>query len=186
MGSIEPKTFKDKNGNHATLRSAKDTDAKALNELARDVYSTSEFLVTLPEEFSVSSEEQQVERIRSFQKAEGNTLLVIEQQGGLVAMLDFQAGRRKRSAHKGMFGMSVKSTHRNQGLGRILLQGLIDWVRTHPTLEVISLSVMEENIAAVSLYKSLGFEVVGRDPFGVKHSSSQYFTELVMSLRVKS
>lgn len=131
MGFIEPKTFKDRSGNDLTLRSAEDADAKALNELARDVYNTSEFLVTLPEEFSEPSEEQQVERIRSFQKAEGNILLVIELEGDLVAMLDFQAGRRKRSAHKGMFGMSVK----------------------------------EENIAAVSLYKSLGFEVIGRDPF---------------------
>jgi hypothetical protein len=80
MGLITPKTFLDKQGQSVILRSAVDSDARALNELAKEVYATSDYLVTLPDEFSVSSEEQQVERIRSFQKADSHILLVLERQ----------------------------------------------------------------------------------------------------------
>ena len=48
-------------------------------------------------------------------------------------------------------GMAVVESWRGQGIGRRLLERLLD---THPCL---SLSVDDENVAAVGLYRSIGF-----------------------------
>lgn len=101
-------------------------------------------------------------------------MLVAEHNGELTGMIDFQNGKRKRIAHKGTFGMSVYSSWRNKGIGSILLSGLIEWVENHPTIEVISLGVIEDNQSAVSLYSKMGFKITGREPFDEKlHSASE-------------
>jgi GNAT superfamily N-acetyltransferase len=51
-------------------------------------------------------------------------------------------------------GMAVVATHRGQGVGRLVLEGLL---QRHPTM---SLSVDLENEVARRLYESLGFEWV--------------------------
>lgn len=58
-------------------------------------------------------------------------------------------------------------------------------MKNHPNIEVISLSVIEENRAAVALYSKMGFEITGREPFGVKLADGKFLADLAMSLRVK-
>lgn len=137
------------------------------------------------EEFSSFGEEQQKERIKKYEDDESSILLVAEYNSELIGMIDFQNGKRKRISHKGTFGMSVRSSWRNKGVGNILLSGLVEWVKNHPTLEVISLGVIEENKSAVALYSKMGFEITGREPFGVKLSDGRFLADLAMSLRVK-
>ena len=79
--------------------------------------------------------------------------------------------------------MSVKSSWQNKGVGQLLLQELINWVKGFG-MEFIHLTVMKENKPAMSLYLKLGFQEIGCDPFGVKVSEGKYLTEIYMSLRV--
>lgn len=185
MGKIQLQSVESKKNKTVILRHAIETDAKLVNDLANDVFKTSQYLITTPEEFSSFSDLQQKERIKTYENDEGSILLVVEHDEELVGMIDFQNGKRKRNQHRGTFGMSVRSTWRHQGIGYILLQGLMDWVKKHPTIEVISLSVLEKNKSAVTLYSKMGFKITGREPYGVKFSDGQFIAELNMSLRVQ-
>lgn len=185
MGRINEKNNKSKNGEVVVLRNATQADAVKLNNLATEVFKTSDYLIMTPEEFSSISEEQQKGRIKKYEDDSSGLWLVAEHDGEFIGMLDFQGGKSKRIAHKGSFGMSVRSSWRNKGIGNILLSGLIDWVKNHPTIEVISLGVIEDNKSAVSLYSKMGFEITGREPFGVKIADDKFLANLFMSLRVK-
>lgn len=184
MGRFDSQTSMLKSGDEIVLRSAVLSDAQRINQLAINVFETSEYLITTPEEFRSVTEGQQCERIQKFHDNEGDLLLIVECAGEPIGMLDFQCGIKKRIAHRGYMGMSVHSSWRGKGVGKVLLSGLIDWVRVHPTVEVISLKVIEVNEPAVALYSKLGFESIGRDPFGVKLSNDHFLSELSMSLRV--
>ncbi len=58
-------------------------------------------------------------------------------------------------------GMGIHSAHRGQGIGRQLMNALLDSARSM-ALAQVQLEVIEGNDAAFNLYKSLGFEVTRR------------------------
>lgn len=53
----------------------------------------------------------------------------------------------------------VHPDYRKLGLARTLMQHIIIFARTERTLEAIDLHVWEDNVAAIHLYESLGFEL---------------------------
>ena len=57
--------------------------------------------------------------------------------------------------------MGVLPDFRGRGLGRVLMDALIDVARRWGS-ERVFLEVRESNAAAISLYENSGFEVVGR------------------------
>lgn len=56
----------------------------------------------------------------------------------------------------------TKKTHRNQGIGNLLLKNLIDICKNLKNINLITLEVNEENIVAQKLYKKFEFEIVGK------------------------
>lgn len=86
----------------------------------------------------------------------------------LVALVDDRAvgwativRRSGRQAHVGELGISVHDAFAGQGIGRRLMEGLIDLADNWLGLTRLFLYVYEGNAPAVALYKSLGFEVEG-------------------------
>lgn len=80
--------------------------------------------------------------------------------------------------------MIVHPHWQNKGVGKYLLSALIDWVKSHSHIEVINLTVSEENRAAIALYEKLGFKTTGREPYGLKSSKGDFLVGLTMTLKV--
>jgi ribosomal protein S18 acetylase RimI-like enzyme len=59
--------------------------------------------------------------------------------------------------------MYVSQDHRRRGVGRALLQALIDYVAADPEMRTLRLWVTETQVPARRLYESLGFRVVGAE-----------------------
>ncbi|MBO4473747.1 MAG: ribosomal protein S18-alanine N-acetyltransferase [Clostridiales bacterium] len=57
--------------------------------------------------------------------------------------------------------IAVKRKYRRQGLGRYLLDRIVEWAK-EKEITKIHLEVRSENEAAVHLYRTYGFEEVGR------------------------
>lgn len=184
MGIFQTQVHTAKTGEKITIRTAKQMDASKLNALVEDVFKTSQYLITSPEEFSSFTKDQQRERIKKYAMDEGSLILVAEYQHNLIGMLDFKNGKRKRISHRGAFGMSIRSSWRNKGIGALLLDGLISWVRQHPHIEVINLGVVEANHSALKLYSKMGFKKTGREPFALKLPDGSFLADISMSLRV--
>ena len=81
-------------------------------------------------------------------------------------------------SHKaGLWGMYVRAPARNLGLGRRLVEAVIN----HATgrVEQLQLGVASDNQAAYRLYKKMGFSEYGREMKALKQDG-RYFDEILM------
>ena len=100
--------------------------------------------------------------------------------GELVGTAGFAIQQGQPNAHKGrLFGMYVRSSSRNLGVGRLLLSAVLDVAREN--VELIQLSVVRENRPARSLYESLGFLEFGVETKASKYGD-KYYDEALMAL----
>ncbi|MBE0550567.1 MAG: GNAT family N-acetyltransferase [Rubrivivax sp.] len=83
-------------------------------------------------------------------------------------------------SHRGSLGMGVIPGYRGQGIGRQLLEACINksWVNG---LTRIELEVRADNLAAIRLYKALGFVHEGVKPRGMR-IDGMYYDTLQMGL----
>jgi ribosomal protein S18 acetylase RimI-like enzyme len=103
----------------------------------------------------------------------------------LVGMAGFFREKHLRARHKGrIWGVYVRANYRGQGIGRALFSALLEKVKTLPGLEQVDLTVSGCQVAAKTLYRSLGFETFGVEPAALK-IGEQYFDEEYMVLRLR-
>ena len=161
-------------------------DAQQLLDLSKAVIGENDFQVTTPEEFNLNleQEEQWVEKLNS---CSNSLLLVAKVNDEIVGLLDFH-GRtnRRKIAHVGSFGMSVKKEYRGQGIGSALLNTIIQWGKEHPQIEKIGLAVLSNNENAITVYKRLGFIEEGRRINEIKLSDNEYLDDILMYINVKN
>lgn len=87
----------------------------------------------------------------------------------LVGVAGLRPERRERTDHKALlFGMFVERTHRGRGVGRALVDAVLDHARSMPAVRVVQLTVTDSNAAAVRLYEASGFVRFGTEPHAVQ------------------
>ena len=90
-----------------------------------------------------------------------------------------------KDRHKGrIYGVYVTSAKRGKGVGRALLEALLERVKRDASLEQILLAVASTQDAAKQLYRSFGFETYGTEPRALKVGST-YIDEDHMILLVR-
>lgn len=83
----------------------------------------------------------------------------------LVGVAGLRFGSRERTRHKAtLFGMFVLPAFTGQGIGRALVNAVLEQARTTPGTRVVQLTVTETNAAAIRLYESCGFRRFGLEP----------------------
>jgi ribosomal protein S18 acetylase RimI-like enzyme len=102
----------------------------------------------------------------------------------LVGMAGFFREKHLKARHKGkIWGVYVRANCRRQGIGRALFSALLQKVSTLPGLEQVDLTVSARQVAAKTLYRSLGFETFGVERAALK-IGDQYSDEEYMTLRL--
>jgi RimJ/RimL family protein N-acetyltransferase len=173
------KKFNSKSNFPVAVRSATIADAADILELSTDVVGEEIYQLRSASEFKMTIEAEQ-KWIESHRTNPNHLILVAEVELKIVGLLDFSNGHRNRIAHTGEFGMSVAKSFRDQGLGSLLLEALIEWTKKNSTIEKIGLSVHSNNQRAVSLYKKMGFEMEGIRKRDLKYGEGQYVDTVVM------
>jgi len=77
--------------------------------------------------------------------------------------------RPGRGAHVATASFMVDPASRGQGVGRVLGEYLLDWARAAGYHGIQFNAVVETNVAAVALWRSLGFEIIGTVPEAFDH-----------------
>lgn len=172
--------MKSKSGADVVIRSAVKQDAAALLELSKGVIEEEIYQLTSGSEFKMTVEDEE-KWIESHLANPNHLLLVAEINSRIVGVLDFSNGHRQRIAHTGEFGLSVEKGARGQGIGLLLMQGLIEWATQNPTIEKIGLYVHGNNDRAIALYKKMGFEIEGLRRRELKYGEGQYVDTIIMS-----
>lgn len=136
-----------------------------------------------PEAFGASLEEdaaRPMEAVRA--RLMGDSQCVVGAFDGerLVGVGGLYRGGEAKSAHKAhVWGMYVTPEARSRGLGRKLLEALIEEARRMPGVERLLLSVAVGNAPAQGLYRALGFRTFGVEPAALKIGGTYVDQELM-------
>lgn len=101
----------------------------------------------------------------------------------LVGIAGLRRERLERISHRAtVWGVAVDPERRQEGIGKRVLQRLIDHARDQGLLQ-IQLAVAVENPAAQALYRSLGFKSFGIEPRAMR-VGERFYDEEHMVLRL--
>jgi RimJ/RimL family protein N-acetyltransferase len=161
------------------IRTGELEDAEAILAIQHAVIGEGDYFITVSEEFN-RTPEQQREWIQKVLENERETLIVAAFNGEVVGLIDFRSASSRRMSHTGSFGMLIRKDCRGMGIGRMLLQALLDWAEANPLIEKVNLGVFSTNHRAISLYKKMGFVEEGRKIKEIKINESAYIDDLIM------
>ncbi|MCL1144466.1 GNAT family N-acetyltransferase [Shewanella marinintestina] len=87
-----------------------------------------------------------------------------------------RAHTENHTKHRVLLGIGVDRSVRKQGLGKQLINKMLEWVADQPVIEFVDLWVLSNNLAAQKLYISTGFEKCGeiKDMFKIDGKSLSY------------
>lgn len=143
------------------IRHARVDDAPALLDYLRAVGGESPYL-TFGEEGPPLTEEEERAFLTRVETSDNAIALIAECNGQIVGSLTFSGGNRPRLRHIGEFGISVARAGQGFGIGRKLIELLIDWAERGGVVRKINLLVRSDNTRAIALYESFGFVIEGR------------------------
>ena len=93
----------------------------------------------------------------------GHTV-VLEDERTILGSAKIGPNRPGRGDHVGTASFMVDPTSSGRGVGRALASYAVDWHRAQGFAAIQFNAVVETNAAAVHLWQSLGFEIVGTVP----------------------
>ncbi|MGH9495016.1 MAG: GNAT family N-acetyltransferase [Candidatus Sulfotelmatobacter sp.] len=141
-----------------------------------------------PEAFSSSVAEHQSLTLEDVAtrlgSANGDSFVAGAFDGGrLVGMAGFFRERGPKVRHKGrVWGVYLDSGWRGQGIGRRLLETVIEHGAAMQGIEQVLIAVASTQTAAANLYRSLGFVRIGVEPRALK-IDGRWIDEEYMILR---
>ncbi|MEM0961408.1 MAG: GNAT family N-acetyltransferase [Bacteroidota bacterium] len=123
-----------------------------------------------PETFTSTAEERAPLALEWWKsRVERDIVLGAYVSDRLVGVAGLRRGDRERTAHKAtLFGMFVAPQSRRCGIGRALVEAVLDRARRSPPLRVVQLTVTKSNRSAVGLYEACGFSCFGSEPYAVR------------------
>ncbi len=180
MAEIDAQKVKLAGGQELVLRTALPRDAWAVVDFRKHAAATSRYLIAQPEEYHRSSWQERSHLKRVLKTEDQVYILAEDDKGDIIGLITTQVFRRKRTRHIIEFGIAVHSSWRGSGLGSLMLEELIRWAETVPSLEKIELHVHANNVGAIKLYQRYGFDIEGRRKAAFKYDDGTYMDDIIM------
>jgi ribosomal protein S18 acetylase RimI-like enzyme len=139
-----------------------------------------EALTLVPEAFSSTFAAESVEPLSWFAaRLDRAVVFGAVADGDLLGIAGFFAKQGRKEAHKGaLWGMYVRPNARQQGVGRRLVEAVIEHARRH--VELLQLTVVSGNVPARQLYAGLGFVEYGIEKNALQEDG-RYWDEILMA-----
>ena len=150
-----------KDGRTFTLRNAQKSDATAIVDFYNSISGETDFLSFGEGEFNRSNKDQE-EIIEKFNEQDNGVCLITEMDNNIMGVITFSGESRPRIKHTGEFGIGIAKPYWGLGLGRIMIEALIEWAKESKVVRKIDLRTRTDNAKAIGLYESLGFIMEGK------------------------
>lgn len=85
--------------------------------------------------------------------------------GKIIGQCDLNRGHT-REPHVGNIGLMVDKDFRGEGIGRFLIEYILDQAKKIEGLKIVKLFIFDDNEIAKNLYQKLGFQEFARLPDG--------------------
>lgn len=109
-------------------------------------------------------------------------VVTIRDRSTMLGSAKMGPNRPAQGSHVGTASFMVASAARGRGVGRALGEYVVDWHRREGYRAIQFNAVVSTNTAAVRLWQSLGFEIVGTVPAAFRRPSGEYADLHVMHL----
>jgi GNAT superfamily N-acetyltransferase len=113
----------------------------------------------------------------------GQTAVLVE-DGVVLGSATMGPNRPDRGSHVGTASFMVAPAARGRGVGRALGEYVVQWHRVHGFRAIQFNAVVETNSAAVRLWRSLGFDIIGTVPEAFDSAAHGLVGLHVMHLRL--
>lgn len=158
---------KTRNGVPYIIRYPKRTDLQKLWRYINELSEEKTFISFQGEEISLEDERKFLNESLKKIKSSDAIVLIVESEGEIVGISDVQK-RIRAEKHTALFGISIAQDFRSKGIGKKLMQSILEEVKSKmKDLRIIRLACFAQNSAACGLYKSLGFKEYGKLPGGL-------------------
>jgi len=163
------------------IRDAKPEDAAILAAAEREIAKIPGRLASRPHELK---DEAFREKIVDLTQNQAGKYVVIELNGEIVGHAFLDPLKLEVTSHIVDLTMAVHEGRQGKGYGKALLSHLIDWAKSSPKIEKITLHVRSSNSGAIALYEKMGFAVEGVRVKMIKLGPNQYLDNIAMALWV--
>lgn len=176
---------KTKKGNNIIIRYPNKDDAKAMRDYINILSQEKTFIRFQGEEVSLEDETKYLNsQLEKIEKKQTVQLLVFF--GSQLIGISGIDMKDKTESHEGSFGISIAKDFRGEGIGKKLMELVIEEAKNNlPQLKIITLGVFANNPLAFEIYKKFGFKEFGRLPEGILYKGN-YTDHVYMYKRVDS
>lgn len=155
-----------------TVRAARAGDADAIWTILEPTIRAGD-TYTLPREMSR-------EAALAFWFASGHEVFVAEENGGLVGTYFLRANQAGGGSHVANCGYVTAAHAAGKGVARAMCGHSLEQAKSRGFRAMQFNFVVSSNERAVRLWKSFGFEIIGRLPEAFRHPSGNYADAYVM------
>jgi len=159
------------------LRNATERDGQLVLDNFHLTHTQTDYFLTYPDENTFdAAQEGRILKEKENSENEIEILAIID--GAVIGTARIEAvGTKYKVRHRAEFGISVLKKFWGLGIGRALMDSCIECAKTAGYSQ-LELSVVAENVRALSMYKKVGFIEYGRNPKGF-YSRNTGFQELI-------
>ncbi len=116
--------------------------------------------------------------------APGLTIVAEDASGTILGTAKMGRNQRGPGSHIATASFMVAAAGRGRGVGRKLGEHALAWAAAARFRAMQFNAVVSDNRAAVNLWKTLGFEVIGTVPEGFRHRDGRFVDLLIMYRRL--
>lgn len=142
------------------IREAQAADAAAVLAVSQRLATETDFLL-MDEEGLALPETLLAQELDALSEQNNHLLLLAFDQDKVIGMASIKGNNEWQLRHVGEIGISILKDYWGLGLGSILLEELLDWVKETKLLTRIELTVQVRNERAIGLYQKFGFVTEG-------------------------
>ncbi|MEV5571145.1 GNAT family N-acetyltransferase [Spirillospora sp. NPDC052269] len=106
--------------------------------------------------------------------APDRTVVAVDDSGAVLGTAKMNRNHMGNAAHIASASYMVDPAHSGRGVGRALCEYTLEWARGAGYRAMQFNAVVETNVHAVELYRSMGFQVIGTLPEGFRHPAKGY------------
>ncbi|MFJ9623137.1 GNAT family N-acetyltransferase [Streptomyces sp. NPDC101181] len=109
-----------------------------------------------------------------FVPAPSRVVVAVDESGTVMGTAKMNRNHMGNGSHIAGATYLVDPAHSGRGVGRALCEHSVAWARAEGFRAMQFNAVVETNIHAVRLYRSIGFDVIGTLPEGFRHPTEGY------------
>ena len=168
-----------RNGKKVIIREPNVDDAKAIINVMTIADTETLFLARNPGEFCtpVEREKQIIENVLTDNDVEW---FVAEYENKVIGQCSVGLVRRTaRYRHRAEVAFVILQDYCNLGIGGKMMEECIKWCKEHDVTQ-IELDVVKNNVKALKMYQSFGFEIIGTKENALRYQDGTYADEYLM------